>query len=111
MKIVDAGWETAEPIIVTPAFARCAYSNDVEIALDPGKLTVNLSRDNRELSSELPKIAGCLSLFADSRYAAHGLFDTDAVIESPRASGLGTIYPQSRPARTWMLIIYQLTVF
>ena len=58
MKIVDAEWETAEPIIVTPAFARCAYSNDVEIALDPGKLTVNLSRDKRELSSELPKIAG-----------------------------------------------------
>ena len=57
MKVVDAG-EAAEPIIVTPAFARCAYSNDVEIALDPGKLTVNLSRDNRELSSELPKIAG-----------------------------------------------------
>ena len=58
MKIVDAERETAEPITVTPAFARCAYSNDVEIALDPGKLAVNLSRDNRELSSELPKIAG-----------------------------------------------------
>ena len=58
MKIVDAERETAEPITVTPAFARCAHSNDVEIALDPGKLTVNLSRDNRELSSELPKIAG-----------------------------------------------------
>ncbi len=51
MKIVDAERETAEPITVTPAFARCAHSNDVEIALDPGKLTVNLS-------SELPKIAG-----------------------------------------------------
>ena len=45
---------------------------------------------------------GCRSLFADSRFATSGYFDTDAIVESARASGLGTIYPQTRAARTWL---------
>ena len=45
---------------------------------------------------------GCRSLFADSRFAAHGFFGADAIIEAAAASGLGTIYPQSRTARDWL---------
>ena len=54
--IVDKKWEVAEPLIVTPPFAKCSYVNNVNIILEPNKLSVSMTGDDSNLSSELSKI-------------------------------------------------------
>lgn len=56
-KIIHPEWKLADPSITTPLFARCSYINNVQLMLEPNKLTVDsITMDDHDLSGELPRI-------------------------------------------------------
>lgn len=55
-EIVDSEWKIADPLIITPGFARCLYVNNVDIILQPNKLSVTVTGDDSDLFSEPSKI-------------------------------------------------------
>jgi len=56
-KIIHPEWKLADPSITTPLFARSSYINNVQLILEPDKLTVDsTTMDDHDLSGELPRI-------------------------------------------------------